>query len=203
MFVRVVVGRVADADRLQRQWDRWREELAPGAVGWLGSVGGVTADRRVVMAERFTSAEARNTHARRPEQAAWWSQAETCLDGPPDLLETGDVTAYEMHDSAAAGFVQVMRAAVRDRARLEVVEAEIAPAFFALRPDFLAGYRAWFPDGVLVAVDHFTSETEARAGESREMSDELAAGFREWLSLLERTEWFDLADPWVAAPEKR
>ncbi|MCU1613455.1 MAG: hypothetical protein JWO98_995, partial [Frankiales bacterium] len=37
MFAQVIQGRTPDADGLRVAVDRWMEELAPGAEGWLGS----------------------------------------------------------------------------------------------------------------------------------------------------------------------
>jgi hypothetical protein len=51
-----------------------------------------------------------------------------------------------------------------------------------------------------VAVDFFRSEAEAREGEQQEMPDDLQQRFGEWMALLADTEWFDLTDPWLAAP---
>lgn len=200
MFVQLIVGRVADAAGLRHQWEGWHRELAPGAAGWLGSTGGITTDGRFVLAVRFTSQEAARSGSGRSERAAWWSRTRACLHGTEVFLETTDVNVVHEDDPDAAGFVQVMRAHVRDRRRLEAIEAEIGPAFRELRPDLLGAYRAWFPDGTLAAVDYFRSEAEARAGEAKEMPDALRAGFGEWMSLLEGTEWHDLVDPWLAAP---
>jgi hypothetical protein len=41
MFVQVIQGQVSDAARVRAQLDRWVEEVAPAAVGWLGSTSGV------------------------------------------------------------------------------------------------------------------------------------------------------------------
>jgi hypothetical protein len=48
MFVQVIKGRVADPARVKAALDRWAEELAPGAEGWLGTTAGVTEDGRFV-----------------------------------------------------------------------------------------------------------------------------------------------------------
>ena len=37
MFVQVIQGHVSDAAQVRAQLDQWVEEVAPGAVGWLGS----------------------------------------------------------------------------------------------------------------------------------------------------------------------
>ena len=48
MFVQVIQGNVSDAARVRALLDRWVAEVAPGAVGWLGSTSGVTDDGRLV-----------------------------------------------------------------------------------------------------------------------------------------------------------
>lgn len=199
MFVQVVLGRAADAAAVRRQWDHWATELAPGAAEFVGATGGVTTDRRVVLIARFESEHAARANAERPEQDRWWAETVTRALADPEVLETADVTLHG-GEWEAARFVQVMRAQVRDRRRLEAIEDEITPRFRQLRPDLLAAYRAWFPDGSVAAIDYFTSEAEARAGEQKEMPDVLGQRFREWMSLLDDVEWFDLADPWTTTP---
>ena len=56
MFIQVIQGRCTDADALHRQMDRWREELEPGAQGWLGGTYGITDDDEFVGVVRFDSA---------------------------------------------------------------------------------------------------------------------------------------------------
>ena len=45
MFVQVITGKVTDTAAVRAAFDRWLEELAPGAKGWLGSTAGVTGRR--------------------------------------------------------------------------------------------------------------------------------------------------------------
>jgi len=117
-----------------------------------------------------------------------------------DLLSSRDITATPGTDPTGAQFVQVMRATVADRGRLEAVEAEMGPAFQALRPDYLGGYRVWLDDARLVAVDFFTSEADARAGEAKGFPGDLQAQFDEWMGLLADVEWYDLSPPWLSGP---
>lgn len=191
MFVHLLLGNVSDREGVRGHWDQWHEHEAAATAGWLGSVGGVTADGRLVLVAFSESAG---------EPPEWWSAVESNLHGPPTVLATADVTAQTIKDAGGAGFVQLMRAAVRDRGHFEATEDRIGPAFVELRPDFLAGYRLWFEDGTLVALDYFSSEAAARAGEAKSLPDDLAAGFREWQSLLADVEWYDLTDPWLALP---
>ena len=48
MFVQVIQGKVSDAGAVRQHMDTWKAEVTPGAAGWLGSSGGVTADGRLI-----------------------------------------------------------------------------------------------------------------------------------------------------------
>lgn len=201
VLVQVVLGRAADAAAFRRQWDSWVSGVGAGAAGFAGATGGVTADHRAVLVTRFESELAARANAARPEQQSWWAQTVAgALAEPAEVLETADVTLHGGPGWETARFVQLMRARVRDRSRFEAIEDEIAPQFMQFRPDALAAYRAWFPDGSVLAIDYFTSEEQARAGERKPMPDPLAQRFGEWMSLLDGVEWFDLTDPWIATP---
>jgi hypothetical protein len=192
VFVQVVLGRAADAAGLRRQWERWVSGVAAGGAGFAGATGGVTADHRAVLVTRFESEHAARGHGAHTVAGA--------LAEPPEVLETADVILHGGQGWETARFVQLMRARVRDRRRFEAIEDEIAPQFMQFRPDALAAYRAWFPGGNVIAIDYFTSEEQARAGERKQMPDHLAQRFGEWMSLLDDVEWFDLTDPWIATP---
>jgi hypothetical protein len=68
VFVQVIQGQVADAAKVRAAMDRWGQELAPGARGWLGSTAGVTEDGRFIALARFESEEAARRNSGRPEQ---------------------------------------------------------------------------------------------------------------------------------------
>lgn len=192
MFVQLVLGQAADAAAFRRQWERWVSSLAVGAAGFDGATGGVTADHRAVLVTRFESEPAARAHDMQAVAGT--------LAAPFEVLETADVTLHGGQGWETARFVQLMRARVRDRRRFEAIEDEIAPQFMKFRPDALAAYRAWFPGGSVVAIDYFTSEEQARAGERKQMPELLAQRFGEWMSLLDDVEWFDLTEPWIATP---
>src|SRR5438067_3720357 len=90
MFVQVIQGKLKDADLLRRQLDRWRQEIKPGAKGYLGSTGGVTADGTSIAVVRFESEAAARANSERPEQGAWWNEMEKGFDGTPAFRESGD-----------------------------------------------------------------------------------------------------------------
>ena len=56
MFAQVIQGQVGDAAALRGAIDRWVQNVSPGAIGWLGSTGGVTEDGRFIAIVRFESA---------------------------------------------------------------------------------------------------------------------------------------------------
>lgn len=199
MFVQIIEARVQDAAGLRRQVEDWEQHLAAGATGWLGTTAGITEDGRFVLAARFASPEAARENADRPEQGQWWAVTEKMLD-EVEFVESSDITSMGA-GSDAAGFVQFMHGRVRDRDRLETLNAELTDRLTAVRPDIIGGYELALPGDGFVAVTYFTSEAEARAGEAQEPPPDLAEDLEEWQALMVDVEWFDLPDPWLASPD--
>ena len=83
MFVQVIQGHVSDAAQVRAQLDKWVAEVAPGAMGWLGSTSGVTEDGQVVALARFESEEAAQQNSERPEQTAWWEEMAALFTDEP------------------------------------------------------------------------------------------------------------------------
>lgn len=193
MFVQVITGRTSDADGFRRQLERWRDELEPGATGFLGTTAGVTDDGRVVALARFADAEAAARNSERPEQGAWWEETSTYLDGEATFRETSDVGVLFDGPATDAGFVQVMEGTVADRAKAESFETpEMLAQLRRARPDLLGSLRAWFDDGSFVEAAYFTSEEAARSGER---SDDFAGPQQEYVDLFGDITYSDLRDP--------
>jgi len=198
MFVQVISGRVADEEAMRRQHERWQAELRPGAAGYLGVTAGVAADGQSIAVVRFDSEASARANSERPEQGAWWAEMEKCFAEAPTFEESSDVESFLAGGSDDAGFVQVMLGRIADRARLADVDrsfTELAPRY---RPDIIGGFRAWTGGDRFVEVNYFTSEAEARAAESQEPPEEVAATVAQWQSLLGDVEFLDLRDPWLA-----
>jgi hypothetical protein len=192
MFVQVIQGRIDDPGQLRAAMDRWREELEPGADGWLGSTGGVTDDGTVVMVARFESAEAARRNSDRPEQGAWWASLAEHLEDVT-FTDYEDVRLLKDGGSDDAGFVQVMEGRVADREKAEAFESpEMLDQLRAARPDLIGGLRTWFDDGSFVDVAYFTSEEAARQGES---SEEFQGPSDDYNALFEEMTFIDLRDP--------
>ena len=197
MFVQVIEGRVADADRLRQKLDEWNEKLRPGATGFLGSTAGVTDDGRAICFARFESADAAQANSDRPEQGQWWAETESCFDGDVSFSNSDDVDTFLAGGSNDAGFVQVMKSHDVDREQVEALDKEFRDVAASVRPDVIGGTRAWTGPGTCVEAIYFTSEAAAREGESKEMPPEFAERAAEFEAMMKNTEFIDLRQPWL------
>jgi hypothetical protein len=201
MFVQVIKGRVADPARVKAALDRWAEELAPGAEGWLGTTAGVTEDGRFIAAARFESEDAARRNSDRPEQDRWWSETSRLFDGEPSFSDSSEVDVDTNGDPATATFVQVMQGRTSDPERARRMMADDSTDWSSFRPDMLGSVAAGHDGGAYTMVMWFTSEAEAREGERKEPPPELKAQMEEMGSLsVGEPEFFDLKEPWMYAP---
>jgi hypothetical protein len=193
MFVQVIEGRTSDAAAIAEHGERWQRELRPDATGYLGVTSGSTDDGRTVAVVRFEDEASARANSERPEQGEWFQAMVKLYDGEPTFTESSDVTEWMGGGSDEAGFVQVMKSTGVDRAQVEEMDSMFEP-YTDLRPDLLGGLRIWTGPNACIDVAYFTSEEDARAGESAEMPAELTekmAGF----DGLGETEYLDLTDP--------
>lgn len=196
MFVQVLMGKVRDQQGLQAQLGRWSDELAPGADGWLGTTAGMADDGTFVALARFESEDAARANSARPEQGAWWKETEAVFDGDVTFVDCPQVDSFGAGGSDDAGFVQVIQGRA-DRDQVAALGDQLDEVLGRVRPDVIGGILAWPGDGRFVEAVYFTSEADARKGESGPMSDEDAADFGRLVSLLAMERFFDLADPWL------
>lgn len=195
MFIQVIQGKANDPDGLRRQFDRWQQELRPGAKGYLGSTGGVADDGTAIVLARFESEEAARANSDRPEQGAWWNETAKYFDGDPAFRNCTEVDTILAGGSDDAGFVQVMQGRVKNRDRLRELEAELMPKMAEQRPDVIGSVRGW-DGGHFTEAVYFTSEADARKGETSTPGDG-AEDFAEYESLVESLTYIDLKDPWL------
>ncbi len=201
MFVQVIQGKVSDADAVRQHLESWKTDVAPGAAGWLGSTGGVTADGRLIALVRFESEEAAQANSDRPEQGAWWEGMAAQFDGEPEFHNSSSVTVDTPGDPSRAGFVQVMQGRTSDPARSkELMDADDTD-FSSFRPEILGSLSVGHDDDQWTMAIYFTSEAEARAGEQKEMPAELEQMMKELDALsVGEPAYYDLTDPWLDAP---
>ncbi len=195
MFVQVIKGRTNDVEGLRARGDRWREDVRPGAVGFLGSTIGVTDDGTFIALARFEDEASAQANSARPEQSEWWEGTAALFEGEPSFRESSDVRLLFDGGTDEAGFVQIMEGTATDRAKADAMETEMLDQLRAARPDLLGGMRVWFDGDAFVEAAYFTSEEAARSGESSENftgpQEEFDAQFGEMTFL-------DLRDPQFA-----
>jgi hypothetical protein len=201
VFVQVIQGQVEDAGKVRAAMDRWAAELAPGAVGWLGSTAGVTEDGRFIALARFESEEAARANSDRPEQDRWWAETSRLFRGEASFRDSSDVTLDLVGDPDQAGFVQVMQGRGTDPDRARELMAQDSSAWADFRPDIIASVAVGHEGGAYTMAIYFTSEAEAREGERKEPPPELKAQMDEMATLsVGEPEFFDLKQPWLYAP---
>ena len=202
MFAQVIQGRTSDGQALLRAVDQWQRDLAPGAIGWLGSTGGVTDDGRAIAVVRFESADAAARNSQRPEQTRWWEETQRLYDGEVTFLDSEDVILDLSGDPDRAGFVQVMQGQVTDPARAKELMAQFPQdAMREFRPDVLGSVMIGHDDGRWTQVLYFTSEAEAREGERKEPPLEFQAVMEQLTKIsVGETEFIDLRQPAMHSP---
>jgi len=202
MFVQVIQGKVSDADAVRRHLETWKAEVSPGATGWLGSTGGVTADGRLIALVRFDSAEAAQANSDRPEQGAWWQGMAALFDGDPEFHDSSSVTVDIPGDPSQAGFVQVMQGRTTDPERAAELMTTSDVDTSAYRPEILGSVSAGHDGDQWTMAIYFTSEAEARAGEQKPMPPEMEQLMKEMDAISDgEPTYFDLTDPWLDAPD--
>jgi len=198
MFVQVIEGKVTDADRLHAAFDRWEQELADGAVGWLGASEGVTDDGRFIAVVRFESEEAARRNSQRPEQDQWWREVSALFAEPVTFHDSTDVMEDIVGDPDRAGFMQIMQGRGKDPKRARELMSQDSAEWSKFRPDVLGSVAAQYDDGSYTMAMYFTSEADARAGEKKEPPPKLKAQMEEMNRLtVGETKFFDIRHPWL------
>ena len=201
MFVQVIQGHVSDPAAVRKQLDKWLAEVAPGAVGWLGSTSGVTEDGQVVALARFESEEAARQNSARPEQGAWWTEMAALFDGEPVFHDSTSVDVDTPGDPSKAGFVQVMQGRATDPEKARQLMADDPTDWSSYRPDILGTVSIGHDGDAWTMAMYFTSEEAAREGEKKEPPPEMLEMMEQMQALmLGEPTYLDLKDPWLHAP---
>ena len=182
MFVQVIQGQVGDAGGGRQALDRWVEELAPGATGWLGSTAGVTDDGRFIAIARFESEDAARRNSERTEQDQWWTQTSKLFTGEPTFRDSTEVDVDMVGDPDRAGFVQVIQGRSSDPARARELmsqDQERGPAF---RPDILGSLGIGHEDGEYTAVAVLHLGGGGPRGRAKERRPSCRSRWRRWAS---------------------
>jgi hypothetical protein len=199
VFIQVIQGRCNDADGLHQRMDRWRDELEPGAMGFLGGTYGLTDDNEFIGVVRFDSRESAEHNSNRPEQGAWWAETSKFFDGEATFHDCDDVTLMLDGGSDDAGFVQVIQGRVSDPAKLhQMMDDQPMEMLHQRRPDILGGTIAIDKDGFFTQTIAFRSEAEAREYEKKEMPAEMRDQMESMNAIESDVSYHDLRHPWFA-----
>ncbi|MGW5360735.1 hypothetical protein [Actinopolymorpha pittospori] len=201
MFIQVVQGHVEDPTALKAAVERWMEDLAPHARGWLGSTSGVAPDGTVIALAMFESEAAARAASERPEQAAWREQTKDLFTGEVTVHNCRDVMTMRLGESYQAGFVQVLQCRVTNPDRWQAVVAQSEEVLRRERPELLGTMIAIHDDDPFRITEavYFTSEYEARAGEQKELlSPDARRAFKDMRADLT---YIDLREPWLHLPD--
>ena len=201
MFVQVIKGQVSDAAEVQAAMNRWLDQTASGAIGWLGTTAGVTDDGTFVALARFESEDAARRNSERPEQDRWWRETAALFTDQPTFQDCSEVVQMGPGGSDDAGFVQVIEGRVRNVERWREMNERWESMGNDFRPDVIGGVLAVHGDGGYTNAVYFTSEAEAREGEQKEPPPEMKAMMDEEMALQEgELTFYDLRKPWLASP---
>jgi hypothetical protein len=201
MFVQVIQGHVSDAGRVRAQLEKWVTEVAPGAVGWLGSTSGVTDEGQLVALARFESAEAAQQNSDRPEQAAWWEDMAALFTDEPVFHNSTSVEIDTPGDPSQAGFVQIVQGRSSDPDRARELMANDPTDWAEFRPEILGTLTVGHDGDAWTMAIYFTSEDAAREGERKEPPPQMLEMMKEMDALtIGAPAFFDLKDPWLNAP---
>lgn len=201
MFVQVIQGQVSDREQLRAAMDRWAQELAPDAIGWLGTTAGVTEDGRFVALARFESEEAARRNSDQPEQDSWWAQTSKLFTGEATFRDSRSVVVDVTGDPDEAGFVQVIQGRGSDPARAQQLMGQNSAEWAAFRPEIIGSVGVEHDGGAYTAAIYFTTEAEAREGERKEPPPQLKAQMDQMNALnIGEPQFFDLKQPWLYSP---
>jgi hypothetical protein len=195
MFMQLIQGKVCDEARLQGLMDQWRRDLEPGAAGYLGTTSGACDDGTFVALVRFEDAEDARRNSERPEQTAWWREAEQCFDGPVTFVDCPQVSFWLQGGSDDAGFVQVMEGHASHPNRIPELLAESGDRIHQLRPEIIGSTFSATAQGDYVEAVYFTSEAQAREHEQMDLPADVRATFDEMMQQMGEVKYLDLHHP--------
>jgi hypothetical protein len=195
MFLQLHRATVTDTDAAHECLDRWATALRSDP-GWLGTTAGVTDDGQSFTVTRYASAGAVHGAETRGAREAWHAEMSHLSAHPVSCQDCGQVITQLRGDSPDARFVQLLQGHLADLDRLEHALEVAGPWEADARSDIIGGLLGLHGDGGFTQVVYFTSEEDARAGESREAPEQTG----EVGALVSDLAFFDLRSPWAYAP---
>ena len=195
--MQMVTGPCSREDDMRAVADGWCADMMKHE-GWLGGTYGFNDDGDFLGVVRFDSMQAYDACCATAEAGAHWAAALECFDSAPEIHQSEDVSIMLNDSSDGAGFVQVIRGRTPDPARLRMMfeDQEMTSMLHRARPDLLGSTMLIEPDGSFTETVCFTSEEEARAGESQDVPPEMASEMSSWQEAMTDLHYDDLHKPW-------
>lgn len=193
MFAQVFQAPVGDRDHVRAAFQRWADDHAGEADGFLDGISGVTDDGRLVSAVRFASQQQAQANSDRPGQSAWWQDLSSAFTGEASFDESTDVRTVLDGPGPGARFAQVIRGRATDRARVEQMLKDDEAWLRRERPEVLGGFVAWHDGDRFIMVVTFRDEASAREGEPKNAESPAA----DLDQSMEDVTFEDLRDPWI------
>jgi len=192
MFIQVIQGRSSRPDELKAVADGWKDEVGPGADGYLGGTFGFTDDGLFIGVVRFASREQAMANSARPEQDAWAQRFGATFDGEMEFRDYDRVEIFLDGGSNDAGFVQVIQGQTDDIAGFEALLGH-SDQLREMRPEVIGGTIGIAADGSFTQTVAFTSESAARGGEAGGPPPDVAATLAR---VMTGASYYDLHSPW-------
>ena len=85
----------------------------------------------------------------------------------------------------------------KEREGVRLADRQFEPLAKKLRPDLIGGTRVWTSPDTMIEANYFTSEADARKGESQPPPEEFAEGFAEFMEMMSKAEFVDISDPFL------
>ena len=199
--IRTIRGVVSDRPAFLAARQRWTDDLAPGATGWLGSTTGIGDDNQFFSLLRYTSEESARRDGERHEQIEWWSEIRRSLDGEPTVTEGTTLYVETPGRTEDAGFVQVITAQTADGERSLQKARQTAELRAAMRPEILTTVVVGHVGGRYTMLVYFVSEAAARLGQQRPVPSEAIEAMRSMSDLVVGPpQYLELSELWIDTP---
>ncbi len=198
MFVRVVQASVVSKPLLRNAWEHLLDAFAMHDA-WLGATGGIDKDGRFHAWVTFTDSDEADEVFNDPEVARWHDQFLHHL-AEANVTPTSDARVL-IPGGGSAGFVQFVAGDALDKEKLEAVMLAFQQEVVEYRLDVLGSMIAWLGPDSFSSIVFFSSEAEARRGESLEFPGGISALLGEVMQVLKNLEYIDIRDPWIAFPK--
>lgn len=194
MFVRVIRARVVAKPLLRNAWDQLGHALAE-QPGWRCMTAGTGRASDFIGTIEFSDPVTAHAAWSDRSVARWVGELERTLDSL-DITDSEEAEIVLGGAREDARFVQIIEGSTEDKPRWRAINEAMQEVMRTNRPEVLAATVVWSEDRFLETV-YFTSEQDAREGESQEFPGGMEGLFNELMDLVRDMSYLDLRSPWL------